>query len=153
MKSNQRNIAVAAVAALVAFATVDTRPSGLTTVVDSNYETSGEHAKAVAYQVYRDFNQCLRTIPNSTLWNSAAYDIEYLTCCTELALGNDLATDINYGFDTSVRSFYDAACGDDEEAAVAPPDVRRTARVDALMARPERFDLADFLAGLPSFGR
>ncbi|MDE0451115.1 MAG: hypothetical protein OXI90_05025 [Gammaproteobacteria bacterium] len=47
--------------------------------------TSIQMANGVAYQCIRDHNQCLRSIPNSTLWNSAAYEIELSSCCVEIA--------------------------------------------------------------------
>lgn len=108
--------------------------------VDAGNASYGEQAIAIGYQVYRDFNQCLRTIPNSTRWNPAAYQIEYQTCCSEMWFGNLLATEVNWEREPMpLQTIYDAACPTEgEEEATA--ETRRTARIDAMLARPERFD-------------
>ena len=141
-----RNIIIAAAvvfAAFVAVATIDTRPSGV--VAASSYDSlSGEHALTTAYSVFRDYNQCLRTIPNSSFWTPEAYEIELVACCNELLQGKRLVDHI-LGFEYAVfADLLARACPvDAEESSISPPpspESRRQAKIDALMAQPERFD-------------
>ena len=143
--NHKTTIAAAVIlAAFASIAVVDTRPSGVTAPVGTQrFNSLDEHAKAVAYHVYRDYNQCLRTIPNSTIWSPAAYEIELTTCCSELLFGKALVDDLWGQEYPPLQIMWESACdSDDDGASVAPPtpEMRRTARMEALNAQPERFD-------------
>ncbi|MDE0224006.1 MAG: hypothetical protein OXP28_02590 [Gammaproteobacteria bacterium] len=98
--------------------------------------TSIQMANGVAYQCIRDHNQCLRTIPNSTLWNSAAYEIELQSCCLEIAACGIFANSVRGGSGiTHLNDYVETACPTDDATGIG--EARRLPLLEGVRASRE----------------
>ena len=134
-------VAAVAVVALVAGVVVAQQEIGTEVTITTTRTVSAREAgRGIAYQCVRDFNQCLRTIPNSTLWSAAAYGIEQQTCCLNLGFCQVFATDVANAAITHLDGYVEAACPEDESGVSPSSEVRRSAKVEALLTKPETVD-------------
>ena len=131
--------AVAALAVLALaypFADADTPRSEIAVDLGGQFEASRfQVADALAYQCSRDFHHCLKTIPNSTVFSRAAYDIEYGSCCSNLGMCKILVDGVEGGERATIKALYESACPSEDPVADAVS--RRAARLEALNAQPE----------------
>ena len=130
-------------AALVALNAKAQEPIGTDVNINGNRNlTSIQMAHGIAYQCVRDYNQCLKTIPNSTLWSSAAYEFEMGSCCIGIAYCSIFADSVRGGSGVAhLTDYVELACPtEDESSAMPTPEVRRSAKMDALLAQPETVD-------------
>ena len=124
--------------ALATGAIAEPRSTTLTGLNLNHNLTDGEAGKAMAYQCARDWDQCLRSMPETAVYSAEAYTIEVSLCCVGLTLCADLAADVNQGgrLPATLQIVYDAtSCGED---AASPPMYgnRRTALLDGLRNAP-----------------
>ena len=90
-------IAVAALAAIAVFAAAaqDNLFGGTNANLNTNRTVNHlEAADGIAYQCVRDFTECQRTIPTSSLYSQAAYNIEHLNCCISLTFCANYASNV-----------------------------------------------------------
>ena len=128
-------ILLAGIAAL-AFFDASAQEEALGTDVDINANrnmTSIQMGHGIAYQCIRDHNQCLRTIPNSTLWNSSAYEIELSSCCLAVAYCATFANSVRGGSGiTHLDDHVEAACPTDDASGIG--EARRLPLLEGVRA-------------------
>ena len=142
LKGKYKAVTIAATAAILATAGLLLLPS--TTRSDSvltldPITSTTDAAEFMTYECVKDHMQCLRGIPSSSIWTTAAYEIELGSCCVVLNyctnvvshLHNRVLTDTD-----AIKIYKDAACpvAETEEPA---PEHRRQSLLDSLQIQQE----------------
>ena len=134
MKPAFHRIAAVAVVAFAALASVGAGDGTGDMSVNFDVGVHSYVTPAVAYQCTRDFQQCVRTIPDRAMFSPEAYVAERGGCCTSLdfcaaIVATMVAGNLEGDF-SRIDDFKTAACSDETAEGA------RVALVASLLAMP-----------------